>query len=103
MLRFFGFQLHKFLIEFQAHATNSGKDDQGVSIQIMEEPKDLQILKVILFDMVTNSLSNGVVINDVLLREGYAKKDLRAVFHGLLPWEHSELQCQQLKIPFVKV
>ena len=69
----------------------------------MEEPKDLHTPKVILYDTVSNKMPNGIVLNDVLLREGYAKKDLRAVHHGLLPWEHTELQCRQLNIPFIKV
>ena len=64
----------------------------------MEEIKPTHVPKVILYDMVSNTLPNGIIFNDILLKEGFAKKDTKSIFHGLLPWEHPDLQCRQLNI-----
>ena len=66
----------------------------------MQDIRPLHVPKVILYDMVSNTLPNGIILNDVLLKEGFAKKDTKDIFHGLLPWEHPDLQCRQLKLPF---
>ena len=75
---------------FQVYATNTGRRDQGVGIQLLEEPRRLYLPKVILYDMVSNTLPNGIIINDVLLREGFARKDLKVkLMHNIIKCSES--------------
>ena len=54
--------------------------------------------ELILYDTVTNNLPDGVIINEKLIHEGFAKKDKKwALYGGLLPWQHPDEQLRQRK------
>ena len=52
--------------------------------------------EVMLFDTVTNDFKDGVSFNDIMISEGFARKDPKWTVHGLLPWEHAfqQLRCR---------
>merc|ERR1712193_123299 len=58
--------------------------------KLPEEKPDL-----ILYDTVTNDLPDGIIINDRLIRDGFAKKNTNWTKQGLLPWEHPYEQLRQ--------
>ena len=74
--------------------TNCGKENQGVILQIMSKKANAKP-EVIVYDTVSNQLQNGIILNDVMIREGFAKKNPKWTRRGLLPWEVPYEQCVQ--------
>ena len=50
--------------------------------------------ELLIYDTITNELPDGIIINNVLIRDGYARKDPKWAKHGMLPWEYP---CEQLR------
>lgn len=63
-------------------------------VAILMSKKKLKA-KLILYDTVTNDLPDGIIINDRLIRDGFAKKNTKWTKQGLLPWEHPYEQLRQ--------
>lgn len=51
---------------------------------------------LIVFDTVSTKIPNGICLNEVLIREGFAKANQKWTVHGLLPWQHPYEQVRLL-------
>ena len=78
-----------------AKATNDNPyySGQGVTCILMSKRPNRKP-ELLIYDTITNELPDGISINNVLIRDGYAKKDPKWTKHGLLPWEYP---CEQLR------
>ena len=67
---------------------------QGVTCTLMSNRPNRKP-ELLVYDTVTNDLPDGISINNVLIRDGFAKKDPKWTKHGLLPWEYPSEQVRQ--------
>jgi len=85
------------LFKILTDATNLTVRGQGVVCILMSNLPN-QKPELILYDTVTNDLPDGIIINDRLIRDGFAVEDSKWTKHGLLPWQHPYEQLRQSKI-----
>ena len=84
-----------------ANGTNQSYYGQGV-IAVLMSNRPNRKPELLIYDTVTNDLPDGICINDVLIRNGYAKKDPKWTKHGLLPWEYPYEQLRQAETIKIK-